>query len=327
MTLSISQSAHDQMFDEMSAVEPIYHPDPTDTQDFMGQFPPLMGKGYWRTIRLRDGLEVTLAHLQVHDRILTAEHERVEAYLEFHIHLSGIHENEGNLLGPGQYSLCGIGLMPKLPLDISDRQPFLEVQIYIREDVLRSFIANCEGELPPALQPWVGSPDRPRYACFAKATPAMQVVAREMLRCSFQGLPKRMILEGKCVEMLGLAAAAEMTRHHNDRPPRQLDLLDRLHHARDILRQQLDNPPNLAELARLVGLNECTLKQGFRKEFGTTAFGYLYDYRMQQARQALELGDWSVGEVARMVGYTNLAAFSRAFSKRFNLPPRDCLPR
>ncbi|WP_442932851.1 hypothetical protein [Microcoleus sp. herbarium13] len=48
---------------------------------------------------------------------------------------------------------------------------------------------------------------------------------------------------------------------------------------------------------------------------------------MQQARQALELGDRSVGEVGRMVGYTNLAAFSRSCAERFNLTPRDCLPK
>jgi AraC-like DNA-binding protein len=131
-----------------------------------------------------------------------------------------------------------------------------------------------------------------------------------MLRCSF-------LLEGKALELLGLVAAAEIDKNDGDRPYLPNDLVDRIHHARDILHQRMDAPPNLGELARLVGLNECILKRQFRYCFGKTVFGYLHDYRMEQAWQVLEMGDWTVGEVASMVGYSNLAAFSRAFSKRY----------
>ncbi len=79
----------------------------------------------------------------------------------------------------------------------------------MRVDVLRSFIGDSEGELPTALQPWVRSVEQRCYRQFGTATPAMQLVARQMLRCGFQGLPKRMFLEGKSLELLGLAAAAE----------------------------------------------------------------------------------------------------------------------
>jgi AraC-like DNA-binding protein len=116
-----------------------------------------------------------------------------------------------------------------------------------------------------------------------------------------------------------------MARHDRDCLSVQPDLLDRVHYARDILHQRLDNPPNLGELAQLVGLNECTLKREFRSCFGKTIFKYLHDYRLERALQALIVGDRSVKEVARMVGYHNLAAFSRAFSKQFNINPRACL--
>ncbi len=325
MTLSISQSAHDELMDEMDAIEPTYHPDPDDDRDFMGSFPPLLGQGYWRTIELRDGLSVTLGHLQLNDRVLSAQPEEAEDYLEFHLHVSGTHQNDGDWLGAGEYCVYGSGAMPNAPFELLDRDPFLEVQVLMRADLLRSFIGDSEGELTTALQPWVRSPDMSRYAYFGTATPAMQLAARQMLRCNFQGVSKRLFLEGKSLELLGLAAAVEMARTEGERLPIPLDLLDRIHHARDILHQQLDNPPSLGGLAKLVSLNEYSLKQGFRQVFGTTVFGYLHDYRMQQARQTLELGTWKVGEVARMVGYTNLAAFSRAFSKRFNIPPSDCL--
>jgi AraC-like DNA-binding protein len=327
MIITISQSAYDELFEEMTAVEPTYHPDPQDAWDFMGNFPPIMGRGYWRKIQLRDGLQLILGHLQLHDRVQSAQPEEPDEYVKLHLHLSGIHENDGNLLEAGQYCLYGSGLMPKAAFDLLDRQPFLEVQIFIRADVLRAFIGNPDGELPTALQPWGRSPEQPYYTHFGTAIPAMQWAARQMLRCRFQSMSKRLFLEGKALELLGLVAAAEMARNQSDRPSLQPDLLDRVHHARDILRQRLDNPPSLGELSRLVGLNDCTLKREFRQVFGKTVFGYLHDYRMKQARQALEIGNLSVGEVARMVGYTNLPAFSRAFSKRFDINPRNCLPK
>ena len=333
MTISISQSAYDELMDEMEVITPPKHPDPEDPQDFMGEFPSLLGQGHWRTIQLREGLQLTLGHLQLHDRVQSTQLEAPEDFLEFHLHLSGIHENDGDILGAGQYCIYGSGLMPKASFELSDRQPFLEVQVLIRADVLRSFLGDSGEDLPAALQSWVRPPEVLRFSRFETVTPAMQLAARQMLRCDFQGMPKRMFLEGKALELLGLAAATEMKRQDGDRfaprirPKAQSDLLDRIHHAKDILCQQIDQPPTLGELARLVGLNECTLKPAFRQTFGTTVFGYLHDIRMEQARQTLAIGDHSVGEVARMVGYTNLPAFSRAFSKRFDLNPRDCLKR
>lgn len=63
--------------------------------------------------------------------------------------------------------------------------------------------------------------------------------------------------------------------------------VERIHYTKDILIRNSNNPPSLLALARQVGLNDCTLKKGFRQVFGTSAFGYLHDYRMQQVQQLL----------------------------------------
>ncbi len=121
MTISISQPAYDELFAEMSTVEPSRHPDPQDVQDFMGNFPSVLGKGFWRTIQLRDGLEVVLGNLQQHDRFLTAHPEGEVDWLELHLHLTGFHELGGNLIGAGQYGLSGSGLLPRMALKSSDQ--------------------------------------------------------------------------------------------------------------------------------------------------------------------------------------------------------------
>jgi AraC family transcriptional regulator, transcriptional activator of the genes for pyochelin and ferripyochelin receptors len=62
-------------------------------------------------------------------------------------------------------------------------------------------------------------------------TPEIQLALRQLLRCSFQGTAKRTYL------------------------PIQMNEVDRIHEARKILLQRIDQPSSLIELARLVGLN------------------------------------------------------------------------
>ncbi|MGQ9872393.1 helix-turn-helix transcriptional regulator [Leptodesmis sp.] len=110
--------------------------------------------------------------------------------------------------------------------------------------------------------------------------------------------------------------------------PRPLNLrqsdLERLYQAQAILRQDLENPPSLLELAKQVGLNDYKLKSGFRQIFGTIVFGYLHQRWMQIAYELLISSDLKVTEVASQVGYTSLSAFSTAFKKFFGISPSRC---
>ena len=92
--------------------------------------------------------------------------------------------------------------------------------------------------------------------------------------------------------------------------------------ARDILIRNLDDPPSLLSLAKQTGINSFKLKQGFRQVFNTTVFGYLYAYRMEEARRLLGLGELSVTQVAQTVGYSHPGKFAAAFKKKFGITPK-----
>ena len=91
--------------------------------------------------------------------------------------------------------------------------------------------------------------------------------------------------------------------------------------AKAILLTNLEHPPSLLELAQRVGLNDCKLKRGFRQLFGTTAFGYLYQQRMEKARDLLKVDTMNITEVTAVVGYTNPSAFGAAFKRMFGTTP------
>ncbi|MEH1837056.1 MAG: helix-turn-helix transcriptional regulator [Nostoc sp.] len=80
----------------------------------------------------------------------------------------------------------------------------------------------------------------------------------------------------------------------------------------------------MLDLAEMVHLGERKLQQGFKEIFGTTVFGYLHDYRMEQAKIMLSGTKMQVAEVSNAVGYAHLGYFAQAFKKKFGIMPKEC---
>jgi AraC-like DNA-binding protein len=323
MTISISEREYEELLFQQT-VETSQHPDPNDALDIMYQYPKLLGEGYWRVIELRSGLELSIGDLQLCDCI-TTEHPEHEEYLEFHFHFSGQHEDCYASLDTGHYYFAGSGLIPERKTNCYEKQPFLEIDFFVQPELMRSFAGNSEGQLPKELQHLIRKPDEPIYYRKGTATQTMQKIGQQILHCHYQSVAKRIYLESKVLELLGILILQEIDIHNGNSNlhPLRPDVIDRIHYAEEIILQKLDNPPSLSELARLVGLNECTLKRGFRYCFGTSVFSYMRNYKLEQARKMLEAGEMNITEIARVMGYTSRSPFAAAFRKQFGVNPKQ----
>ncbi|MBE9199243.1 MULTISPECIES: AraC family transcriptional regulator [unclassified Nodularia (in: cyanobacteria)] len=156
-------------------------------------------------------------------------------------------------------------------------------------------------------------------------TQEMWVILSHILQCPYQGYLKQMYLESKAVELITLHCQQfhEEDIHNYRSPVKDLRDVDKIYQAKEILLGNLENPPSLMELARQVGLNDFKLKRGFREVFGTSAFKYLHDYRLEKAKQLLVLGEMKVEEVAFRVGFDSRSYFASAFRKKFGLNPKQ----
>ncbi|WNZ21631.1 helix-turn-helix transcriptional regulator [Leptolyngbya sp. NK1-12] len=165
------------------------------------------------------------------------------------------------------------------------------------------------------------------HQTLGRTTAAMELTLRQLLNCPYQGMTKRIYLESKILELLALQIHqwTEHNTEHSSYSCRSLHPgdIERLHHAKEILLQNFDNPPSLLDLARQVGLNDYKLKQGFRQVFGTTVFGYLQMHRMKYAQQLLTQRELSVAGVAQLVGYASQSRFCDAFKRQFGVSPRE----
>ncbi|WNZ27782.1 helix-turn-helix transcriptional regulator [Leptolyngbya sp. NK1-12] len=202
-----------------------------------------------------------------------------------------------------------------------------KVRVGIQTKTLRQMSCGSVSTLPKELRYLIEEQEvPPPFYRLETTSPEMHVVLQQILNCPYQDWTRQFYLESKALELLILWLDQATER---DKLPDSCNLslsdVDRVHQAREILMQHLENPPSLLELARKVGLNDYKLKRGFRQLYGTTVFGYLHTQRMEKARILLTSQQMKITDVAHAVGYASLPSFSSAFRKQFGVSPRSYL--
>lgn len=75
-------------------------------------------------------------------------------------------------------------------------------------------------------------------------------------------------------------------------------------------------------LAHLVGMSRSRFSDRFSDLMGVSPMSYLTNWRLQKSLELLDKNQCSIQEVSSRTGYQSPAAFSRAFSSRFDLSPK-----
>ena len=159
---------------------------------------------------------------------------------------------------------------------------------------------------------------------------AMIVLVREILSCSICGCARRAYMRAKSIEILAtiLHTCERPATSEVRRPSVNLSKadLESLAHARSILDRNLEGSAvlTLSSLAKRVGVNRTKLALGFREVYGLPVRAYWRDARLEWARQLLQENSTRVTDVAYRVGYAEISSFTRAFVRRFGVPPGTC---
>lgn len=204
----------------------------------------------------------------------------------------------------------------------ADRETHV-IMIFVDPDYFDGFNMGHTALPRPLQHLLTGDRTQRFHQSLGQITNAIRQQIQQILDCPYTGLMQQLYLESKALELVALQFACLETDSPASKPFHlNASDLERVQYAREILIQQICSPPSLAQLAHQAGLNEFALKQGFRHLFGTTVFGHLRDYRMQQAKMMLCVHDVTVAQVASQVGYRNPEAFSTAFRRKFSVSPK-----
>lgn len=95
--------------------------------------------------------------------------------------------------------------------------------------------------------------------------------------------------------------------------------------AYQIIIDNLETPKTIRELSRMVGMNECYLKKGFKVTFGKTIHEFQQFQRIEKAKELLKEGRYSINEVAFKMGFGSASHFSSSFKKISGMRPCELL--
>lgn len=149
-------------------------------------------------------------------------------------------------------------------------------------------------------------------------TPEMQSIVDSLFNIKYTGKTKMMFFRSQITTLLSHffgQLASLKTEKINTSEREKLNL------ARDILLENIDNPPSLNEISKEIGLNTFKLKKEFKAFFGVPVFKYLQNERLAIAHKMISTQKSTVQEASWHVGYDSLSSFSNAFEKKFGYRP------
>ena len=149
-------------------------------------------------------------------------------------------------------------------------------------------------------------------------TPDMQSIVDSLFNIEYEGKTKMMFFLSQITTLLShfFGQLARLNTERINTPERE-----KLNQAKDILIQNIDNPPSLSEISKQIGLNTFKLKKEFKAFFGVPVFKYLQNERLTLAHKLIRTQEATIQEAAWHVGYDSLSSFSNAFEKKFGYRP------
>lgn len=89
----------------------------------------------------------------------------------------------------------------------------------------------------------------------------------------------------------------------------------------DYMKENYMNSISLDEISKNIHLNPIYFCKIFKEETGDSLINYLIGIRLCKARELLSKGDFTVKEVAAMVGYSDPYYFSKLFKRYYGCSP------
>jgi len=138
---------------------------------------------------------------------------------------------------------------------------------------------------------------------------------------SLEGKLQELYLESKIIDLIYMTVNDIKQDSKKDNYKLSSKDINSLYKAKEILLEDISNPPSLKKLAYKAAINEFKLKKGFKKLFNNTVFGFLQEYRLNEAKKILTNNEINISEVSSMVGYKNVSHFSKIFKGYFGVNP------
>ena len=248
-------------------------------------------------------------------------------FIQFHFLIKGVskfiyHKGRYTLPLKNEFSLLLYNPLIDLPVEIEFNSGSKLISILISIDKLHRLFSNDYQTLPFLSEKNINN----KFYQENQLNPSMLAVLNQLYNSNIGDNVKSLYMKGKIFELLSIYF------NKSDNP--NLDLcpflsddnnLKKIKKAKEILIERMSEPPTLEKLSNEVEISLKNLKEGFKKVYGNTVFGYLYEHKMNVASQLLTSKNYNVNEVALHLGYSTSSHFINAFKNKFGTTPKRYL--
>lgn len=194
---------------------------------------------------------------------------------------------------------------------VRNRGPVDWVHYHIPRSTLEAFADDLEIANVPTLQCTYGAPDPVLHRMTEMILPSLNAPAR----FSELFLDHYCLLFCAHVTKAYAPSAVPTKAYRGGLAPWQM------RRARELLTEHLDGSVRLTTLAEECGLSVSHFARSFRRTFGRSAHQYLILQRIEKAKALLSTSMCALSEAALQAGFSDQAAFSRAFKAIIGTPP------
>lgn len=299
---------------EQNSFRPVPCPEPFGPAGKCWEINPAVGSGHYWVYAKQDLFDIKIHDFYFHeDFCLDLEIPECISILRYDS-ISGEELNPYRRLSAGDIETI-VGGKQRYRALIHKRIPVHSVGIEILpayyEDFLKKQYPEDFFDLSAAFQ----SVDQ------AADFPAMSKLLFEVENYRGEGVAAALFYEAKVTEAIALVVDA--WRRQSQRPERPLSAED-LAGLQNVVSYIGDHYAFDIPLGRLAGIacmSESKLKSCFKRHMGCTVTQYIQGRRMSQAEHLLIDTDFTMGQIAQMIGYTTSSRFAELFRKSTGILP------
>lgn len=150
---------------------------------------------------------------------------------------------------------------------------------------------------------------------------AIKSMLNQVYDCQLPAKSMKLLVQAKMMELMTELLEYNQTYHNSLATIKETDL-KAIYQAAKYLETNMQSPPSIVELAKIVGVNDYKLKQQFKTVFSSAPFAYLTELRLNRAASLLARTELSIMQVAQEVGYKHAGHFAKNFKLKFGRTPK-----
>ncbi len=207
----------------------------------------------------------------------------------------------------------------ELPINLTVQPKGKHLILIVSIKVFHSFFSKVAG-----LIQFLNEENKDKkYYLDKELAPSEVLILNQIFKEQINSSLHDLYLKGKVYELLSLY----FNKNEEDAPGCPFlddeDNVEKIKKAKQIVINNMAEPPTLNEIADEISLSVSKLKEGFKHIYGDTVFNFLLDYKLEFARKLLVSKKHNITEISSQIGYSTASHFISAFKKKYGTTPKQ----